>query len=226
MHSRSALMAVSKENVDEVVSMIKSDMGPRFTTAPGFCAWTGLINLGLGQVFGASFWETKDELEAADHLGRDTRAKVNELVGTENQNYQKWEVLYLDLREMTAHCARSIFITVDEGHYEDLLAMLVYQMGPLYASSPGFCGFTVLVDPARKQLFGHSYWRNEEDRETASEYGRRLRSKVKTIAGIEREDFLLWDVYYYEVPKARVAVKDGWRIEDGSLFRNRSAAAG
>jgi hypothetical protein len=180
------------------------------------------VNTQLGQVFGASFWDTEENRDQADHLGTATRGRVNEIVGTENQQYQKWEVLYFDLRGQRAHCARSILITVGDEHYEDLLAMLVYQMGPLYASSPGFCGFTVLVDPTRKQLFGHSYWRTEEDRETASEFGRRLRNKVKQITGIEREIVLLWDVFYFDVPQPAIAVKEGWRIEDGSLFRTKA----
>jgi heme-degrading monooxygenase HmoA len=199
MYARSALMTVTDEHRDEVLSLLREDMGPRYAETPGFCAFTAQVNRERSQVFGTSFWRTEEDRDRAEELGRSLRARINEIAGTEIQQYQRWEVLYFDLRGPTSQRARSMLVTVGEERYDDLVAMLENDMGPLYANSAGFCGFSVVVDRAQRQLFGLSFWKTEDDRDRASELGRRLRAKVNDIAGVHNPAFQLWEVVYFEV---------------------------
>ena len=199
MHARSALMTVTDEHFDEVLSLLRDDMGPRYAESPGFYAFTAVVNRERSQVFGTSFWKTEEDRDRSEELGVSLRQQINEIAGTEIQQHQRWEVLYFDLRGPASKCARSMLVTVGEERYEDLVAMLENDMGPRYADSTGFCGFSVVVDRSQKQLFGQSFWKTEDDRDRAAELGRRLRTKVNDISGVHNPAFQLWEVVHYDV---------------------------
>jgi heme-degrading monooxygenase HmoA len=61
MHARSALMTVTGEHLDEVISLVRDDMGARYADMPGFRAFTAVVNRERSQVFGTSFWSTADD---------------------------------------------------------------------------------------------------------------------------------------------------------------------
>jgi hypothetical protein len=92
-----------------------------------------------------------------------------------------------------------MLVSVGEVGYDDLVRMLENDMGPRFADSAGFCGFSVVVDRAAKQLFGLSFWKTEDDPDRAAELGRRLRTKVNDIVGVENPAFQIWEVAYFDV---------------------------
>jgi hypothetical protein len=218
MYARSALISMSDEQVRGLVSMFENDMGPRHAETPGFAGLILVSDRTHQLAFGASFWQTEEDRDRSARLGRDLLAKVDQIAGKENSRYQMWEVLYSDIRKGSPASMRSIVETVGEEHYEDLLSMIVYEMGPQYAALKGYRGLVAMVDPAGRQLFGFSYWKGEEDRDDSSETGRRLRRRVNEIAGLHNPAFQTWDVVYYDMPEPGLALRAGWIVDSGLLI--------
>jgi heme-degrading monooxygenase HmoA len=218
MYARSALLSMTDEQVDELVVMFEKEMGPLHAETPGF-AGLMLVADRLHQLaFGVSFWKTKEDRERTGKLGRALLDRVNEIAGRESSRYQFWEVLYSDIRKGMPASTRSILETVGPEHYEDLLSMIVYDMGPRYADVRGYTGLVAMVDPDARQVFGFSFWKTEENRDDSSELGRRLRRKVNEIGGLHNPAFQTWDVVYYHVPEPGLVLRSGWIVEDGLLI--------
>jgi heme-degrading monooxygenase HmoA len=100
--------------------------------------------------------------------------------------------------------ARSALLVASPETIDGLLNMLETEMGPKYTELSGFMGFTVIADRERYQVFGISFWRTEEDRDGAAEWGRRLRRKANEIVGGEGAPvWQQWEVPYFDVPGRR-----------------------
>jgi heme-degrading monooxygenase HmoA len=88
-------LTVSPERIDEVVGVIRDDQIRLFHELPGYRGFTGLADRTSGSVIGISFWETEDDLRAAEEQGREARRRVMESgAGQGEPVVERWEVVF------------------------------------------------------------------------------------------------------------------------------------
>jgi heme-degrading monooxygenase HmoA len=81
MHARTGTLQVSPGRVDEMVGRLEADQIPRYREQPGYKGFTVLADHVSGKVIGISYWESEDDLEASEPLGRAARAQAAETGG-------------------------------------------------------------------------------------------------------------------------------------------------
>jgi heme-degrading monooxygenase HmoA len=95
MHARTGRLTVSPERIDEIVGVMKDDQARLFHGQQGYRGFTGLADRASGAVMGISFWETEDDLRAAEEKGREARRRVLESGGGQSEPVvERWEVLF------------------------------------------------------------------------------------------------------------------------------------
>ena len=78
MHARTGTLQVSPGRVDDMVRQLEADQIPRYREQPGYKGFTVLADHVGGKVIGISYWESEDDMEASEELGRSTRAQAAE----------------------------------------------------------------------------------------------------------------------------------------------------
>jgi len=78
MHARTGTLRVSPGRVDEMVGRLEADQIPRYREQPGYKGFTVLADHVSGKVIGISYWESEDDMEASEPLGRAARAQAAE----------------------------------------------------------------------------------------------------------------------------------------------------
>jgi heme-degrading monooxygenase HmoA len=95
MYARSGRLQVSPEQIDEIVGTMRQDQVAMFHGQRGYRGFTGLADRESGAVMGISFWETEDDLRAAEELGREARRRVMEAGGGQGEPVvDRWEVVF------------------------------------------------------------------------------------------------------------------------------------
>jgi heme-degrading monooxygenase HmoA len=95
VHARTGRLQVSPERIDEIVGVMKEDQVALFPGKQGYRGFTGLADRASGAVMGISFWETEDDLRAAEELGREARRRVMDAGGGQGEPVvERWEVVF------------------------------------------------------------------------------------------------------------------------------------
>jgi heme-degrading monooxygenase HmoA len=95
VYARTGRLTVSPERIDEIGGVIKDDQIRVFHGLRGYRGFTGLADRASGSVMGISFWETEEDLRAAEEHGRDARRRVMESGGGQGEPVvERWEVLF------------------------------------------------------------------------------------------------------------------------------------
>jgi heme-degrading monooxygenase HmoA len=95
MYARTGKLQVSPERIDDIVDVMKEDQVAMFHGQRGYRGFTGLAARATGTVMGISFWETEDDLRAAEELGREARRRVADAGGGQGEPVvERWEVVF------------------------------------------------------------------------------------------------------------------------------------
>jgi heme-degrading monooxygenase HmoA len=95
MHARSGRLQVSPERIDDIVGTMEQDQVAMFHGQHGYRGFTGFADRESGAVMGISFWETEDDLRAAEEVGREARRRVLEAGGGQGEPVvERWEVVF------------------------------------------------------------------------------------------------------------------------------------
>ena len=95
MHARTGRLQVSPERIDDLVGVMKEDQVAMFHGQRGYRGFTGLADRDSGAVMGISFWDSEEDLRAAEELGREARRRVAEAGGGEGEPIvERWEVVF------------------------------------------------------------------------------------------------------------------------------------
>ena len=78
MHARTGTLQVSPGRIVETVRRLEADQLPRYREQPGYKGFTVLADRVSGRVIGISYWESEDDMEASEPLGRAARAQAAE----------------------------------------------------------------------------------------------------------------------------------------------------
>ena len=79
MHARTGTLQVSPGRVNEMVRQLEAAQLPRYREQPGYKGFTVLADYVSGKVIGISYWESEDDMEASEPLGRAARAQAAEI---------------------------------------------------------------------------------------------------------------------------------------------------
>ena len=98
MHARTGRLQVSTDRLDDVVGQIQSEHIPNYKHQQGYKGFTVLVNRQTGDLIGVSFWEAEADLEAAEELGEQTRARAAETGRAATAPVtERWEVVIDDM---------------------------------------------------------------------------------------------------------------------------------
>lgn len=92
MHARSVVFEMSPDKVDDAVSHFEDRVIPRFReirdTRASHCSSTART----ARLFGVSFWESEDGVNASGDLGAEARQALADTAGASAQSPEVWEV--------------------------------------------------------------------------------------------------------------------------------------
>ena len=98
MHARSGRVDIAPDRIDTAVATLRDQQIPQYRDAQGYKGFTCLANRDSGAVLGISFWETEADRDASEQLGAESRQKMSEAAGTQDQmQRESWEVVYDDM---------------------------------------------------------------------------------------------------------------------------------
>jgi hypothetical protein len=63
-YARIGMARITRGTFDEVAALVKDGLAPTFKAQPGF-QWYGLADVGEGDLFSISIWDTREQAEAA-----------------------------------------------------------------------------------------------------------------------------------------------------------------
>jgi heme-degrading monooxygenase HmoA len=97
MVARTGTLQVSPDRVDAAVTTVRERI-PQYREQNGYKGFTVLADRSSGKVIGISYWETQDDLEASDELGRQAREAAAETGQAQSEPAREtWEVLLDDM---------------------------------------------------------------------------------------------------------------------------------
>ena len=95
MHARTGRLQVPPESIDDIVGVMKKDQVEMFHGQHGYRGFTGLADRDSGAVMGISFWNSEEDLRAAEELGREARRRVAQAGGGQAEPVvERWEVVF------------------------------------------------------------------------------------------------------------------------------------
>ena len=98
MVARTGTLEVSPDRLDDVVAQLRDSQIPRYKDQQGYKGFTVLGDRSSGKVIGISFWETQEDLEASEELGRQARADAAQTGGAQSEPLREtFEVLLDDM---------------------------------------------------------------------------------------------------------------------------------
>jgi heme-degrading monooxygenase HmoA len=97
MHARSGRVDVPPDRIDDAVAALRDQQIPLYRDAQGYKGFTALANRESGAILGVSFWESEADRDASEQLGAESRQKMAEAAGIQEQMVREsWEVVFDD----------------------------------------------------------------------------------------------------------------------------------
>ena len=96
MHARTGTLQVSPGRVEDMVRQLEADQIPRYREQPGYKGFTVLADYVSGKVIGISYWESEDDMEASEGLGRTAWAQAAETGGASVEPVRKTFKVMID----------------------------------------------------------------------------------------------------------------------------------
>jgi heme-degrading monooxygenase HmoA len=97
MHARTGRLEVSPDRIDDVAWILQAEQVPRYRGQRGYKGFRVLADRESGTIIGVSFWESEQDLEAAEELGEQARSQALEAgqAGVDPVT-ERWEVVLDD----------------------------------------------------------------------------------------------------------------------------------
>jgi heme-degrading monooxygenase HmoA len=97
MVARTGTLQLSPDRIDDAVATVR-DRIPTYREQSGYKGFTILADRSSGKIIGISYWETQDDLEASDELGRQAREAAAETGQAQSEPVREtWEVALDDM---------------------------------------------------------------------------------------------------------------------------------
>ena len=95
MHTRLTTMKMQPDRIDDVISQLESEDVPRWKELDGFRGFLFLTDRDSGKVIGASFWDSEEQMLAAEDEVSPSRKRAAETGGaTEPAAVERFEVAF------------------------------------------------------------------------------------------------------------------------------------
>jgi heme-degrading monooxygenase HmoA len=85
MHARMTTIQMDAERIDSAVSQIEEDELPKWKELDGFRGFTLFADRSTGKVFGISYWDSKEEMDAAEETVKESRRRAAETGGASQE---------------------------------------------------------------------------------------------------------------------------------------------
>ena len=81
MHARVTTMQMDPEKIDEAVAQLEERDIPTFKEIDGFSGFTLFVDRVGGKVFGISYWDSKEQMDASEQAVQDARQRAADTGG-------------------------------------------------------------------------------------------------------------------------------------------------
>jgi heme-degrading monooxygenase HmoA len=81
MHARLSTLDLDPSRIDETVANLEERDLPMIREQAGFKGFTLLVDRSSGKIVGTSYWETKEDMDAAEEAGNQARQHAAETGG-------------------------------------------------------------------------------------------------------------------------------------------------
>ena len=94
MNARMTTLEIEADRIDQVVSQLESDDLPRWQELDGFKGFTLVADRSSGKVVGTSYWESEEQMDAAEEAVREGRRRAAETGGASAEpQVERFEVV-------------------------------------------------------------------------------------------------------------------------------------
>jgi heme-degrading monooxygenase HmoA len=81
MHARVTTIPMDPGKIDEAVAQLEERDLPMFKGLDGFSGFTLFVDRSSGKVFGISYWDSKEQMDAAEEAVQDARQRAADTGG-------------------------------------------------------------------------------------------------------------------------------------------------
>jgi heme-degrading monooxygenase HmoA len=81
MHARLSTLEIDPSRIDEAVANLEEQDIPKFRQQAGFKGLTLLVDRSSGKTVGTTYWESKEDMDAAEEAGKEARERAAETGG-------------------------------------------------------------------------------------------------------------------------------------------------
>jgi heme-degrading monooxygenase HmoA len=93
MHARVTTIQMDPDRIDEAVSQLEERDLPTFRELDGFRGFTLFVDRSSGKVFGTSYWDSQEQMEASEENVKDARQRAADTGGsTSAPEVERFEV--------------------------------------------------------------------------------------------------------------------------------------
>lgn len=95
MHARMTTIQMNPDRIDEAASQLEEQDLPAFEQLDGFRGFTLFAERSGGSVIGISYWDSKEQMDAAEDAVKDARRRAAETGGaTKEPQVERFEVAF------------------------------------------------------------------------------------------------------------------------------------
>jgi heme-degrading monooxygenase HmoA len=76
MHARVSTLQLDADRIDDTVKQLEDEDLPKIQELDGFKGFTLLVDRASGKLIGTTYWESKEQMDAADAAGTEARERA------------------------------------------------------------------------------------------------------------------------------------------------------
>lgn len=81
MHARMTTIQMDAGRIDQAVSQLEADELPKWKELDGFRGFTLFADRSTGKIFGISYWDSKEQMDATEETVKESRRRAAETGG-------------------------------------------------------------------------------------------------------------------------------------------------
>jgi len=176
--ARTAVHQGRPDRVDACIAYLRDTAVPTILAMPTCVGMSVLASRSSGLAIISTAWETKADMHASVVKIRPIREKTAEAIGGGTADLEEWQIAAMHRRQHAGHavCARVIWLRVERGAIDDLVAEFHAATIPALDATRGICSTSLMVNPDWRRAAVSIAYENPEamDRRIAGSDGRRL----------------------------------------------------
>jgi heme-degrading monooxygenase HmoA len=196
MHCRTVEGSISSDKLEAALDGLKANVVPRLSSLPGFTGAYWLADRKAGTVLAATFYDSKESLEASREAAEQIRSKGMEAGGVTFTGSKEWEVIAETGEKIhsSASHARVIRSNINATQVEEMGDTIRANVIPALQPMAGFAGGFWLANSETREGLSGILWESEGAMKDSAEAARILRDKLVSEGKVEFSSVEEYDI--------------------------------